>query len=666
MYNPQKTAVSNESYAILNAIRNESDIFRTSTPLVEDAQSARAFGEFVTGAGQYKELFWGILINRIALTVVSGREFKNKLSQFRRGKIGLGDIVQNIWVGLVTPEGWTSDVANPGDVYKTNKPDAKVSMSAVNCKLSYEITSNDTELGYAFTQENGLYNLVSKIAERLITSEQTDDYIMMKWVIAHNILGNIGGTYNPIHEIDEVTDQASADKAIRDMKEVVNDYPFMKTKYNEAGVPAPCPTDEVIFITTSKSRADFDVLALSKAFNLQYEEYIGQEVQIDEFGFDAFSLDRLYDILDEQVALGLIPEYTPFTDEQLALLSSIESAVIDKDWFMSFDKVYEMNNIYDVKHLNNNTFLTIHRIYSYNPFANCTYFAEKKTEPVGKATLTFESQSGQVTGNSTYTITISDINPAPTNLNQFDITVAGSHAAEITELLTSEHGYGLRISTSNPTVPGEVASFSVTYEPDGYEASIPQTFDLTVLGVQGVVPSANSAVLNVTDPNEDSTDITLTEGGEAYTGSVSALSFNQDVATVSVNDNVVTIQGVDAGSTTVYITCQKPNYGIVDIPVSVIVSKESISLTIDNPSVDPYSQTYYMYGLGTTEQISCTVDPADATLEYTSSDENVATVSDTGLITSVDSGDTTITVTAYKQGYYSTTQSFTLTVSPGA
>ena len=381
MYNPQKTTVSNESYAILNAIRNESDIFRTSTPLVEDAQSARAFGEFVTGAGQYKELFWGILINRIALTVVSGREFKNKLSQFRRGKIGLGDIVQNIWCGLVVPEGWSSDVANPGDVYKTNKPDAKVSMSAVNCKLSYEITSNDTELGYAFTQENGLYNLVSKIAERLITSEQTDDYIMMKWVIAHNILSNIGGTYNPIHEIDEVTDQASADKAIRDMKEVVNDYPFMKTKYNEAGVPAPCPTDEVIFITTSKSRADFDVLALSKAFNLQYEQYIGQEVQIDEFGFDAFSLERLYNILDEQVALGLIPSYNEFTEEQLALLSSIESAVIDKDWFMSFDKVYEMNNIYDVKHLNNNTFLTIHRIYSYNPFANCTYFAKKKLNP---------------------------------------------------------------------------------------------------------------------------------------------------------------------------------------------------------------------------------------------------------------------------------------------
>lgn len=372
MYNPKNTTVSADSYRILNGIRNESDIFRTSTPLVKDADTMKAFGEFVTGAGQYKELFWGILINRIALTVLSGREFKNKLAQFRRGKIGLGDIVQNIWVGLVKPEGWTSDVAHPGDVYKTNKPDAKVSMSAVNCKVVYEVTTNDVELGYAFVQENGLYNLVSKIVERMITSEQVDDYVMMKWIMAKNLIANP----DAVVSIGTVTGQATADKAIRDMKEVVNDYPFMKTSYNEAHVPAPCPTDEIVFITTSKSRADFDVYALSKAFNLSYEQFLGQEVQIDEFGFDAFSLDRLYTILDEQVALELIPEYTPFTDEELAYLAQIEAAVIDKDWFMSFDKVYEMNSIYDVKHLNNNTFLTIHRIYSYNPFANCTYFTE--------------------------------------------------------------------------------------------------------------------------------------------------------------------------------------------------------------------------------------------------------------------------------------------------
>lgn len=403
MYNPKNTTVSEQSYAILNAIRNESDIFRTSTPIVQDADSARAFGEFVTGAGAYKELFWGILVNRIGMTLLSGREFKNKLAQFRRGKLGLGDIVQNIWVGLVTPEGWTSDVANPGDVYRTNKPDAKVSMVAVNSKLTYEVTTNDTELGYAFVQENGLYGLISKITERLLTSEQVDDYLMMKWVMAKNLIANPDAV---VGMGDALDDQASADALTAKMKEIVNDYPFMKTQYNEAHVPAPCPADEIIFISTSHSRAMLDVYALSKAFNLTYEQFLGQEVQIDEFGFDEFALARLYDILDENVALGIMPSYTPFTDDELAYLAQINCAIVDKDWFMSFDKIYEMNSIYDVKHLNNNTFLTIHRIYSYNPFANCTYFTEaaKPTISLNKSSTTIVAAA-----NETLTATVTPV-----------------------------------------------------------------------------------------------------------------------------------------------------------------------------------------------------------------------------------------------------------------
>ena len=394
MYNPQKTTVSEQSFAILNAIRNESDIFRTSTPLVQNASDAKAFGEFVTGAGRYKELFWGILINRIALTLASGREFKNKLARFRRGKLNLGDIVQNVWVGLTLPVGWTSDVNNPGDVYAVNKPDAKVSMSCVNTKLSYSTSNNDVELSYAFTTEGGLFDMVSKIVERLMTSEHWDDYIMMKWVMAKNLIANPDAV---VGMGEALTSQATADNLTAAMKEVVNDYPFMKTKYNEAHVQAPCPVEEIVFISTSKSRAKLDVYALSKAFNLTYEQFLGNEVQIDSFGFDDDELVRLYNILDIQVADGLLPAYTPFTDAELAYLQQITGAVIDQDWFMNWDRVYEMNSVYDARHLNNNTWLTIHRIYSYNPFANCTYFTEaaEPTVSLNKSTTTIAAGSNE-------------------------------------------------------------------------------------------------------------------------------------------------------------------------------------------------------------------------------------------------------------------------------
>lgn len=446
MYNPSKTTVSEQSYAILNAIRNESDIFRTSTPLVQNLSDAKAFGEFVTGAGRYKELFWGILINRIAVTLASGREFKNKLARFRRGKIGLGDIVQNVWVGLVLPEGWTSDVSNPGDVYRTNKPDAKVSMSAVNSKLSYEVTTNDTELSYAFTTEGGLFDMVSKIVERLITSEAYDDYLMFKWVMAKNLIANPDAVVG-MGEV--LSSQATADNLTATMKEVVNDYPFMKTKYNEAHVQAPCPTEEIVFISTSKSRAKLDVYALAKAFNLTYEQFLGNEVQIDSFGFDDADLVRLYNVLDENVALGLIPAYNAFSDAELAYLKQITGAVLDNEWFMCWDKVYEMNSIYDPKHLNNNTFLTIHRIYSYNPFANMTYFTEaaEPTVSLNKSTTTIAAGSNETLtatktpNDSSVTVTWSSSNTAVATVNSSGKVVGvAAGTAVITAKATSLAG----------------------------------------------------------------------------------------------------------------------------------------------------------------------------------------------------------------------------------
>lgn len=47
-----------------------------------------------------------------------------------------------------------------------------------------------------------------------------------------------------------------------------------------------------------------------------------------------------------------------------------------------------------------------------------------------------------------------------------------------------------------------------------------------------------------------------------------------------------------------------------------------------------------------TQQLSVTVDPAGAEVSYSSADETVATVSDTGLVTGVGNGDTVVTVSA--------------------
>ena len=370
MYKPQNTTLSNDSYAILNAIRNSiGGEFRANTPLVASAEDVKAYGLYVTGGGDARNSFMSTLINRIAKVLCLVRSYENPLKRYKKGILGPGETVENVWVGLVTPEGWTQSPVNPGDVYRVNNPDSQVTFHPVNSKLVYEITTNDTELSLAFTSEQGVYDLVAKIVQRLTDSSEWDEYIMMKYVIARALLANASAVKNVA-----TLNAANSDSIISDMKAVSNNMRFMATDYNVAGVPTHSPIDSQIFFLTANASAVLDVASLAKAYNLSYVDFIGQQQMVNSFAFTDAEQARLDAIMEETVAQGLVPNYTPFTQEEVATLNSIIGATIDEDFFMIFDKLYQVNAVFDAKHLNTNNFLHNWKIYSYNPFANSVFF----------------------------------------------------------------------------------------------------------------------------------------------------------------------------------------------------------------------------------------------------------------------------------------------------
>lgn len=370
MYKPTKTVLSNNSYAILNGIRNSiGGEFRANTPLVASAEDVKAYGLYVTGGGDARNSFMSTLINRIAKVLCLVRSYENPLKRYKKGILGPGETVENVWVGLVTPEGWTQSPVNPGDVYRVNNPDSQVTFHPVNSKLVYEITTNDTELSLAFTSEQGVYDLVAKIVQRLTDSSEWDEYIMMKYVIARALLANSGSV-----KTVATLNAANSDSIISDMKAVSNNMRFMATDYNVAGVPTHSPIDAQIFFLTADASAVLDVASLAKAYNLSYVDFIGQQQMVNSFAFTDAEQARLDAIMAETVAQGLVPNYTPFTNEEVATLESIVGATIDEDFFMIFDKLYQVNAVFDAKHLNTNNFLHNWKIYSYNPFANSVFF----------------------------------------------------------------------------------------------------------------------------------------------------------------------------------------------------------------------------------------------------------------------------------------------------
>lgn len=372
MYKPQNTVLSADSYKILNTIRDQvGGEFRACTPLVQSADSRKAYGLYVTGSGDARNAFMSSLMNRIAQVMCLVRSYQNSLRDFKRGILGPGEMAENVWVGLVTPEGYTQSVANPGDVYKINNPENMTSFHPVNSKLVYEITTNDVELDLAFTSEGGVYDLVQRIVQRLYDSSEWDEYILMKYTIARAILANTDAI-----QITPTLSAANADAVVTTMKTVSNDMRYMKTEYNEMSVPTHTPIDEQVFFTTSKSNAVIDVNSLASAFNLSYKQFMGQQVMVDSFTFSQAEQARLNTIMTQTAAQGLVPGYTAFTDDQKAILSNIVGAIIDRNFFMIFDKIFQMTTAFDQRHLNTNTFLHIWKVYSHNPFANAVFFSD--------------------------------------------------------------------------------------------------------------------------------------------------------------------------------------------------------------------------------------------------------------------------------------------------
>ena len=373
MYKPQKTKLSTSSFNILNAIRNDiGGEFRQMTPLVETESDAKAYGLYVTGSGDARNAFMNGLINRIADQWCKIRNYNNSLKRFKKGMLGPGEVIENIWVGLVMPEGYTHSVANPGDVYKTNDPTNIVTFHPVNSKLVYEITTNDSELSMAFTSDGAMYDLVSRIVGRLTDSAEWDEYIMTKYVLARAILANPSA----VKSVSELT-AANADSVVTSMKEVSNDMRFMNTNYNVAGVATHTPVENQVFFMTAKSSAVIDVNSLASADNLTYKQFLGQQEMLNRFDFTDAELERLNTIMTETAEAGLVPGYTQFTDEEKKTLSHIVAATVDEEFFMIFDKLYQTTAVFDQKHLNTNTYLHAWKVYSYNPVANSVFFSDK-------------------------------------------------------------------------------------------------------------------------------------------------------------------------------------------------------------------------------------------------------------------------------------------------
>lgn len=363
---PTPMVLTNVAPDVLNAIRNEAtQNYRNYVPYATpDAESVKAIGAVIMDNVALKNEFVNALINRIALVTVTSKLYSNPWSVFKRGLIELGESIEEIFVELIRVHQYDPEKAET-ELYKRELPDVRAAFHVLDYQKFYKVSISNQQLKTAFLSWQGVTDLIADITNKIYTSANYDEFLVMKYMLAKKI------AYGQVKVIPTVDPANSADAAkafIAAAKQVSNAWQFMSTDYNLAGVRTTCDKENQYVIIPAKYDALIDVNVLASAFNMDKTEFMGHKILIDEF--TPTDAERLAEIFADD------DTYVPLTSAEISALANVYGVIVDKDWFMIYDNLNEFAENFNGQGLYWQYFYHQWKTFSISPFSNAACFAQ--------------------------------------------------------------------------------------------------------------------------------------------------------------------------------------------------------------------------------------------------------------------------------------------------
>lgn len=409
---PTKTELNAKTPEILNTIRESiGGDFQEGTPHVLSAgeemadgvtassndslMSIRAFGQAIMSNVGWQNAFLSELLNRIGLVIISSKSYQNPWSNLKRGRLEYGEVIEDIFINICEPYNYDPEVAE-SQVEKRVKPDVEAMLYRINSQIFYKQTIEQVTLRQAFTSSTGVVNLITGIIDAMYTAMEYDERLAMKYILVQRILN--GTMYKQI-----IPANATSEQLITAVKTVSNLLMTPSRKYNSAGVlNYALKNDQYVFVTSAFD-AQSGVEVLAKAFNVDYVQFSGRYIVLDDFSFTPDELARLDIIFADE------PSYVRPTSQQLTKLKEVPLVTVDKDFFM----VYDVEQYFDMRRnqqgLYENNFLHVWKVYASGYFANAVMYVE--TEPTVTSVAVAPTQATMPKGSSLTmkaTVTASD------------------------------------------------------------------------------------------------------------------------------------------------------------------------------------------------------------------------------------------------------------------
>ena len=352
--------INQDAKTILNGIRSQaSQTYKDTVPILVDEAEMKTLsssknvmyntpatytadlqlvGRAITDFVPNQNEFISALINRIGLVIFKNMSYTNPLKAFKRGTLSYGETIEEIFVGLAKSYdyNWNSGAAEENP-FKREIPDVKTYFHTMNVQKVFKGTTAEQEISLAFTNSTGIYNLVNKIIQSIFTAYEVFEYERTKGLLKEAFDANQIVKIN----VDAATDEATAKKLIQKARSTSSKMQFPSKSFNSAGVMQTSPRGDQLILMTPDLEALVDVNVLASAFNMDKTEFLGKRVVIDAF-----------------------PEG----------MEKVQLMIVDKDWFMIYDKLLRMESIYNPAQMYWNYFLHYWGVYSYSVVENAVAF----------------------------------------------------------------------------------------------------------------------------------------------------------------------------------------------------------------------------------------------------------------------------------------------------
>lgn len=245
----------------------------------------------------------------------------------KRGRLEYGEVIEDIFINICEPFNYNPDTA-ASEVEKRVKPDVEAMLYRINSQIFYKQTIEQPTLRMAFTSSTGVVNLITGIIDAMYTAMEYDERLAMKYILVQRLLN--GTMFKQL-----IPQNATSEQLITAVKTVSNLLMTPSRKYNSAGVlNYALKNDQYVFVTSAFD-AQSGVEVLAKAFNVDYVEFSGRYIVLDDFSFTQDELDRLDIIFKDE------PSYIRPTQAQLEALKTVPLVTVDKDfsWYSMLSSI---------------------------------------------------------------------------------------------------------------------------------------------------------------------------------------------------------------------------------------------------------------------------------------------------------------------------------------